>query len=72
MSGRESGQKGKNSAGFCPRMGTAGVRERKSMPRKWIAAIAVALVVFLGWRLSDFLRLGEAVPAFRAVAGVRG
>jgi hypothetical protein len=42
------------------------------MPRKWIAAIAVALVVFLGWWLSDLFRLGEAVPAFRAVAGVRG
>jgi hypothetical protein len=42
------------------------------MPRKWITAIAVALVVFLGWWLSDFFRLGQAAPALRAVAGVRG
>jgi hypothetical protein len=42
------------------------------MPRKWIAAIAVALAVMLGWWLLDFSRLGQGAPTFRGVAGVRG
>jgi len=42
------------------------------MPRKWFAAIAVAVVLLLVWWVAGGLGIGPAASGTRSVAGVRG